>query len=91
MQLLNECSLLEQVKIVEDFSWDESKPLEGQLQQAIDQLAAAKRALSIANRFQNPADRTKHRSRIMGMLNRIRHSLARLQDAIAGEAEVMAQ
>lgn len=91
MQLLNELSLLEQVKLVEDFSWDVSKPLDGQLQQAIDQLAAAKRALAIANRFRNPVDRAKHRGRIMGMLNRIRASLGRLQDAIAGETEAMQQ
>lgn len=91
MQLLSELTLLEQVKIVEDFSWDESRPLGGQLQQVIDQLAAAKRGLAIANRFRNPADRAKHKSRIMGMLNRIRASLARLQDAIAGETEAMQQ
>ncbi|HCS65478.1 MAG TPA: hypothetical protein DIW64_16215 [Cellvibrio sp.] len=36
------------------------------------QYAAAKRALSIANKLKNPAAKKKHRSRIFGAMNRLR-------------------
>lgn len=93
MQLLNELNLVEALDLVdqldEDFSWDAGKPLEGQLDQAVKQMEAAQRALGIANRFKDPALRTKHKSRIMGMLNKLRASLLRLYTAIDGEIEAM--
>lgn len=38
----------------------------------VRRLAAAKRALSIANKLKNPAAKKKHRSRIFGAMNRLR-------------------
>lgn len=75
--------------LAEDMSWDAGRPLDNQLAHASFQFDAARRALSIANRLTDPASRAKHRSRIMGMLNKLRASLFRLQDAIAGEIEAM--
>lgn len=77
--------------LAEDMSWDAGRPLEQQLAHASFQFEAARRALAIANRLSDPAARKKHRSRIMGMLNKLRASLFRLQDAIAGEIEAMQQ
>lgn len=91
MQLLNELALLEQLAIVEDFSWDAGKPLDDQLGQAISQFDAARRALGIANRLQNPQDRAKHKQRVMAMLNRLRASMNRLTTAIDGEIKAMLQ
>lgn len=91
MQLLNELQLTEQLALVEDLSWDAGKPLEDQLGQAISQFDAARRALGIANRLQNPEDRAKHKMRIMAMLNRLRASMNRLTTAITGELEAMQQ
>ena len=91
MQLLNEFALLEQINLVEDFSWDAGKPLDDQLGQAISQFDAARRALGIANRLQDPASRAKHKQRIMGMLNRLRASMNRLTTAIDGEIQAMQQ
>lgn len=91
MQLLNELALLEQLAIVEDFSWDAGKPLDDQLGQAITQFDAARRALGIANRLQNPKDRAKHKQRVMAMLNRLRASMNRLTTAIDGEIKAMLQ
>lgn len=89
MELLNELTLEEQIKLVEDVSWDPGKPLDGQLKQAIFQLEAARRALGLANQLSNPESRKKHRSRIMGMLNVLRSSLNRLCTAIDAETEAM--
>ncbi len=95
MSLLQEFQLEESLAsaeaLLEDMSWNAGKPLESQLDQAIARLDAAKRALSIANRLQDPASRKKHRSRVMGMLNSLRASLWRLQDAIQGEIEAAQQ
>ena len=95
MSLLLEFQLEEVLKsaesLLEDVSWNEAKPLESQLDQAIARLDAAKRALGIANRLTNPESRAKHRGRIMGMLNALRASLWRLQDAIQGEIEAAQQ
>lgn len=89
MILLNELELIAACQLVEDVSWDASKPLEGQLQQAVDMMLAARRALGIANRLSNPADRKKHRSRIMGILNSLSASCVRLHTAIQGEMSVL--
>lgn len=91
MQLFNEIALLEQVAVVEDFSWDAGKPLDDQLGQAITQFDAARRALGIANRLTSPVDRAKHKQRIMSMLNRLRASMNRLTTAIDGEIKAMQQ
>lgn len=89
MQLLNELQLTEAFKLAEDISWDEAKPLEGQLDQAINMMLAARRALGIANRLQDPEARKKHRSRIMGMLNRLSAAVVRLHTAIGGEIRAL--
>ena len=96
MQLLQQMQLEEALTkadhfLAEDMNWNEARPLDSQLAHAVFQFDAARRALAIANRLTNPADRTKHKSRIMGMLNKLRASLFRLQDAIAGEIEAMQQ
>lgn len=90
MQLLQEANFLQELKIVEDISWDAGKPLEDQLGDASYQFQAACRALGYANSLQDPKQRAKHRSRIMGMLNKLRASLARLYKAVAAEIQVMA-
>ncbi len=77
--------------LAEDMSWDAGRPLDGQLAHAVFQFDAARRALAIANRLTDVNSRRKHRSRIMGMLNKLRASLFRLQDAIEGELEAMQQ
>lgn len=41
-------------------------------------LAAAKKGLGLANKLKNPADKAKHRSRMMGNVNKIRGLLGRL-------------
>jgi hypothetical protein len=43
------------------------------------QFAAAKRGLGIANRLKTPEDKKKHRSRIMGTMNRIRAAITKIQ------------
>lgn len=91
MQLLQECQLLEAIAIAEDVSWNAAKPLDAQLAQAVFQFNAARRALSLANQLQSPESRKKHKSRIMSMLNKLRSSLLRLHEAIAGEIEAMQQ
>lgn len=95
MELIQELSLNEILcefeLVAEDFAWDVGQPLEAQLADASNRLMAARRALGIANKLTDPASRKKHRSRIMGMLNRLGHSLVRLQQAIAGETEAMSQ
>ena len=49
-------------------------------------LDAAKRGLGIANKLKSPEDRKKHRSKIMGTLNKLRAQLSRISDAISAAA-----
>lgn len=50
-------------------------------------LDAAKKGLGIANTMKNPADKAKHRSRVMSNLNQIRALVARAMNVIDAEAE----
>ena len=55
---------------------------EQQIDILIERLAAAKRALGITNRLQNPEERKKHRGRVMGFLNQLRAMLARITKSL---------
>lgn len=85
MSILLECQLEIALNAADALMEDMSmgpQGLEAQIDLVIQRLAAAKRALGIANRLTDEASRRKHRSRIMGMLNQLRASLWKLQDEL---------
>lgn len=58
------------------------------LDQAIKQMDAAKRGMSILNKMGDGSFRTKNKSRVMGNMNKIRGSLQRIDKMLAQAAEV---
>lgn len=61
----------------------ESEDTDNLFDETARMLAAAKRGLGITNKLKNPEDRKRHRSRIMGTLNKLRAQLGRIEKAIA--------
>ena len=56
----------------------EGSDINAQIGILIQRLESARRALGITNKLQDPAERKKHRSRVMSFLNQIRGMLDRL-------------
>jgi len=53
------------------------------MEQVIKQMDAAKRGLGLVNKLGDGASRTKHRSRVMGNMNRIRANVRRIEKMLA--------
>lgn len=60
---------------------DTSSPTE-QLEKAMRQLFAARKALGIVNRLSTGETKTRHASRVLTVLNKIRGSIARIEKQI---------
>jgi len=81
--IADKLSLFEKVNIEPikgEASYDELMNLMGD---AILKFTAARKGIGIANKLSNPKERQKHRSAIMGNLNRLRGLMARIDKAMA--------
>ena len=58
---------------------DHNGPLEAKFDETAKRLEAARRGLGLANTLKDPVERRKHKSRILGNLNRIRKMLYDIQ------------
>jgi len=61
---------------------DDDKELENALNDIVKQLQAAKKAMGMLNKMADSPFRTKHRSRVMSNLNRIRGSYQRIMKMV---------
>ena len=64
----------------------EGATAEQQIDLLMKRLEIAKKMLGYANKLSNPADKKKHRGRIMGFMNQMRPMLKRLIDQVGSEA-----
>ncbi len=56
----------------------EGTSVEDQIDILISRLAAGKRATGIANKIKDPANRKKHKGRVMGFMNKLRPMLRKI-------------
>ena len=66
----------------------ESSDINTLFDETMAMLNAAKKGLGLANKLTDPAGRKKHKSRVMGNMNRIRAKFNRLQKVIASGDKV---
>jgi len=61
------------------------------LENAVKQMVAVKKAMTILNKMSDSPSRTRNKSRVMGNLNRVRGSLQRIAKMMQSEDESVAQ
>ena len=59
----------------EGFIDDHNGPLEAKFDEIKRKVLAAERAIGISNRIKDPIERRKHKSRIMSLMNKLRHGM----------------